>query len=134
MMDTPPRMPDNHAADIDVTVAEAIELIDQLVEVLNQENKILGRGFPASLIGSTARKSELGEAFETWVAAVRERHVDLGAADQALREAMVARSHLLNAAVGENVETAAGGARCQPPPARCGDAGDPRGHGAERAL
>ncbi|NJO54227.1 MAG: flagellar protein FlgN [Bacteroidales bacterium] len=108
MMDSPPRMPGNHASDIDAsdidaTVAEAIELIDRLVDVLNQENKILGRGFPASLIGSTARKSELGEAFEQWVAAVRERRIDLGAADQALREAMVARSHVLNAAVGENV-------------------------------
>ena len=53
-------------------VAEAIELIDRLVEVLTEENKILGRGFPASLIDSTARKNELGEAFEQWVAAVRD--------------------------------------------------------------
>ncbi|KAA5602555.1 flagellar protein FlgN [Blastochloris sulfoviridis] len=114
MMDNTPRMPGSQvfdkdaanidASDIDAAVAEAIELIDRLVEVLTEENKILGRGFPASLIGSTARKSELGGAFEQWVAAVRTRHIDLTAADERLREAMVARSRVLNTAVGENVE------------------------------
>ncbi|BBF93892.1 flagellar protein FlgN [Blastochloris tepida] len=114
MMDNTPRISGSQvsntgaantdAADIDATVAEAIELIDRLVEVLDEENRILGRGFPASLIGSTARKSELGGAFEQWVAAVRARRIDLAAADERLREAMVDRSRVLNAAVGENVE------------------------------
>ncbi|BAR98657.1 flagellar protein FlgN [Blastochloris viridis] len=91
------------ASDVDAAVTDAITLIDQLVEVLVSENKTLSRGFPASLIDTTARKNELGEAFEQWVAAVRNQRIDLTAANDELRDEMISRSHTLHAAVDENI-------------------------------
>jgi hypothetical protein len=91
------------ASEVDAAVTEAIALIDELVEVLSDENKTLSRGFPASLIDTTARKNELGEAFEQWVAAVREQRINLGDADDVLRSKMIARSHSLHIAVDENI-------------------------------
>lgn len=100
---SPQVMPGMTASDVDAAVTDAIALIDQLVEVLSSENKTLGRGFPASLVETTARKNELGEAFEQWVSAVREQRIDLGAADDDLRNKMIVRSQALHVAVDENI-------------------------------
>jgi hypothetical protein len=100
---SPHVMPEMSASEVDAAVTDAIALIDQLVDVLSAENKTLSRGFPASLVDTTARKNELGEAFEQWVAAVREQRIDLSAADDALRNKMIARSQTLHVAVDENI-------------------------------
>lgn len=103
MTTSPHVTPGMTGSDVDAAVADAIALIDQLVDVLSAENKTLSRGFPASLVDTTARKNELGEAFEQWVAAVREQRINLGAADDGLRNMMIARSQTLHVAVDENI-------------------------------
>lgn len=103
MTNSPDVMPEMSASEVDAAVTDAIALIDQLVDVLSAENKTLSRGFPASLVDTTARKNELGEAFELWVAAVREQRIDLGAANDTLRNEMIARSQTLHVAVDENI-------------------------------
>jgi hypothetical protein len=100
---SPHVMPEMSASEVDAAVTDAIALIDQLVDVLSAENKTLSRGFPASLVDTTARKNELGEAFEQWVAAVREQRIDLGAANDELRSKMITRSQTLHVAVDENI-------------------------------
>jgi hypothetical protein len=95
--------PEMSASEVDAAVTAAIALIDELVEVLSDENKTLSRGFPASLVDTTARKNELGGAFEQWVAAVREQRINLGAANDGLRDKMIARSQILHVAVDENI-------------------------------
>ena len=91
-------------ADPDTALSGAIALIDELVRVIECENETLGRGFPASLVGTTTRKNALGAAFEVWVMSVRSRTVDLSHCDENLRAQLVARTKVLNEAVSENVD------------------------------
>lgn len=91
------------SADANTALSSAIALIDELVRVIECENDTLGRGFPASLVGTTTRKSALGAAFEVWVMSVRSRTVDLGQCDENLRAQLLARTKVLNETVSENV-------------------------------
>lgn len=91
------------SADPDTALSSAIALIDELVHVIECENETLGRGFPASLVGTTTRKNALGAAFEVWVMCVRSRTVDLSHCDENLRAQLVTRTKVLNEAVSENV-------------------------------
>ena len=102
MIDSPNLVPPQ-SEDPNAALASALALIDELVQVIECENETLGRGFPASLVGTTTRKNALGAAFEVWVTSVRSQAVDLTQCDDRLRAQLVERTKVLNETVSENV-------------------------------
>lgn len=80
-----------------------IALIDEMIAVVDDENRDLARGIPAALTSSIARKNELADQFEVWVALVKERHLRMPADDEALRGRLLQRTANLRERMAENV-------------------------------
>ena len=97
------RAPSAQAVEVDAAVTTVIDLIDRLLETVAEENRHLARGIPASLSTSTARKNELAEEFEGWVARVTRNQISLSAADPAVRGRLLDRANSLRAGMDENV-------------------------------
>ena len=53
----------------DAAAKMLVALIDEFIAVVLEENAMLARGLPASLSSVARRKTELAEAFESWVTA-----------------------------------------------------------------
>lgn len=91
------------AADGGDRIAELIELIDALIEVVHEENIALAMGLPASQSRHTAMKSRLAEHFELWVGEVSARRVKLTTPDAALQARFAGRIECLRQSMDENV-------------------------------
>jgi hypothetical protein len=80
-----------------------INLIDEMIAVVESENRELGRGIPASLSGSIARKNELADRFERWVALVKERRLQIPEGASELRKRLLERTARLEGVMAENI-------------------------------
>jgi hypothetical protein len=96
------------ASDADATVKQVIALIDDLIVVVAEENKILARGIPASLSTSVARKNELADLFELWVRQITSQQLFVRVSDHALRLHVLDRVRVLRVEMAENVERLTG--------------------------
>jgi hypothetical protein len=81
-----------------------IVLIDELVAAIEDENENLARGIPASLSASIARKNELADCFEQWVALVKERRLQIPPDDRQLRNRLLQRTTQLRERMAENID------------------------------
>lgn len=91
------------APSADVIVTKVIALVEELIALIGEENRALARGMPASLAGSTRRKTALAEDFERWVMHVDRHRICGKVADPALRQRLVERITVLQTAMDENV-------------------------------
>ena len=80
-----------------------IDLIDEMIAVVESENKELARGIPASLSGSIVRKNELADRFERWVALVKERRLRIAESAPELRNRLLQRAARLEGVMAENI-------------------------------
>lgn len=85
-------------------VHRVIAVIDDLVALIEQENQVLARGFPASLASSVVRKNELADVFEGKVREVVERQLFMRMTDDALRRHFLARVKSLRVSMTENTD------------------------------
>jgi hypothetical protein len=90
-------------ANADLSVAKVTSLVDELIILVEEENRSLARGMPASLSSSTARKSALAEDIERWALHVQRHDLGNAVADRSTRERLVERVRTLNAVMDENV-------------------------------
>ncbi|MFD2184254.1 flagellar protein FlgN [Rhodoplanes azumiensis] len=86
------------------SVARVVALVEELIAVVEEENRALARGLPASLSNSTARKTALAEDVERWVMHVRRYDLGSAATDRRQRERLVERARRLKLVMDENVE------------------------------
>nr|WP_157038897.1 flagellar protein FlgN [Rhodopseudomonas palustris] len=84
-------------------IADLVELIDQLIDVVTEENIALAMGLPASQSRHTARKLELSELFEQWVKQVSMKNVLLSTPDRALQIRVLDRIERLRLVMDENI-------------------------------
>ena len=92
------------AAAADAAVEQVVALVDELVALIGEENKILARGMPASLTPSVTRKHELAGEFEQWVRRVTAQQLCVRVSNDALRRHLLARVKALRLAMAENVD------------------------------
>ncbi|NVO16630.1 MAG: flagellar protein FlgN [Rhodoplanes sp.] len=91
------------ASSADMSVAKVTTLIDELIALVEQENRNLARGMPAKLSASTARKTALAEDIERWALHVQRHRLGETVGDVGLRERLVERIRTLNTVMDENV-------------------------------
>lgn len=96
--------PVDNAVGVNAAVQHVITLVDELLVVIEDENRILARGMPASLSKSINRKNELADAFETMVKLVADRQLCLHMSDEALRQHLVVRVRALRVVMTENTD------------------------------
>lgn len=99
---TPPTVP--AMADIVTAMDRLLAHLDELNALVEEENRILARGLPASLSRFTDRKNELADEFERWVKAVATHQIAIGEADFAQRARLTAAIGRLRAGMDENVD------------------------------
>jgi hypothetical protein len=87
-----------------VSFDSVITLIDEMIAAIDGENENLARGIPASLSASIARKNELADRFEQWVALVKEQRLQLPAGDRQLRSRLLQRTTQLRERMAENID------------------------------
>ncbi len=85
-------------------VTAVIRLVDELLALIEEENRHLASGAPASTSSVIARKAALAEEFGKWVAGVRERQIVISEADSRLHARLRERSVLLRQRMHENVD------------------------------
>jgi hypothetical protein len=85
------------------SVADLVELIECLIDVVSEENIALAMGLPASQSRHTARKLELSEMFEEWVKDVAMKNVLLGTPDRKLQMKVLERIEQLRVTMDENI-------------------------------
>lgn len=85
-------------------VKRIITMVDELALVIEEENKILARGVPASLTKSITRKNELADAFEAMVKQVADHQLCSYVGDAALRQDLVVRVKALRVVMAENTD------------------------------
>jgi hypothetical protein len=100
--DTPPTVP--AMADIAMAMDDLLIHLDELNALVEEENRILARGLPASLSKFTDRKNELAEEFERWVKIVAANQLAVWTANEAQRARLTAAITRLRAGMDENVE------------------------------
>lgn len=93
----------NSVSEINAAIEDVIKLMRSLVLVIEEENRILSQGIPASLTATAARKSELADQFETWVGRVKNAQIRVDAADAAMRAQLMSVTGALREAMNENV-------------------------------
>lgn len=89
--------------EINCAVEAVIDLMQKMASVIDEENSILSQGIPASLASTSARKVELADRFEEWVARVRNEQVQISHADVNVRMRLLAGTKALRAVMDENV-------------------------------
>lgn len=85
------------------SIADLVELIDCLIDVVTEENIALAMGLPASQSRHTARKLELADMFEQWVKEVARKNMLLGTPDRNLQVKVLERIEQLRVTMDENV-------------------------------
>lgn len=92
------------AAGASAALENLLVLLDELNAVVDEENKLLARGLPASLSTYTARKNELADEFEMWTKTIAANHLALWTADESRRATFLGAVARLHKAMDENVE------------------------------
>jgi hypothetical protein len=84
-------------------VEQLITLIEELICVVDQENRFLAEGLPASRSKQIMRKTELAATFESWVGEISSRKLSVHTGDEKLRSTFVERMAQLKLAMDENI-------------------------------
>ena len=103
-MNTTPMTQEEAAAKATAALTDLMTLVEELNTVVDDENKILARGLPASLSRFTTRKNELADEFDKWVLAVAAGHISLRIVEADRREQFLAAVARLHKNMDENVE------------------------------
>lgn len=90
-------------AEFDAQVRALIGLVDELVALVEAENRELESGVPSALSRATAHKARLGDELDVWVRKVQLGQVDLTVASPALRQRLTIRADVLDGAIKENM-------------------------------
>lgn len=90
-------------AEINAAAAAVIDLMQRMTLVIEEENRILSQGMPASLASTSARKNELADQFEVWANRVRTAQIEIGRADIAMRAKLLESTKALRTVMEENV-------------------------------
>ena len=96
-------LPSMIGKDANVRIEYLITLIDELIAVVGEENAWLAQGQPASRSKQIARKTELAESFEVWVAEISARKISVQTGDERLRARFAERLVCLKDAMHENI-------------------------------
>lgn len=91
------------ASNADLSIAKVVALVDELIAVVEEENRNLARGMPASLSNSTARKTALAEDVERWAMHVQRHDLGRAAADRTMRDRLFEQVRRLGTVMDENV-------------------------------
>jgi hypothetical protein len=89
--------------EVDANVSRMIGLIEELIAVIGDENRLLATGVPASLSSSVALKATLAMRLESWAADVHTKPLMLEMATPQMRESLVERTQMLSGAMEENI-------------------------------
>ena len=96
------RAPQGTSSGSDTDVAEILGLVEALIRVIDEENRQLATGLPASLSSAVADKGKLAVNLEAQVAAIRSQTISIADAAPLLRQQLAARSSVLSDAMVEN--------------------------------
>lgn len=88
---------------IDSQVTQILDVIDRLARLIDEENSELARGIPAQLAHTAEEKATLSAQLEAYVIQVKEQAIDLGDANDDVREILAQRSQELATAMDENM-------------------------------
>lgn len=102
-MNQPVRRPLKGAADAATRIAQLIDLIDELIEVVIEENEWLAQGLPASRSKQIARKVELSNLLKSWVDEIKAEQASIQTSDEKLRMKFKDRMDLLKVEMDENI-------------------------------
>lgn len=83
---------------IDVMLA----LLDDLHLVIDEENRVLAAGLPASLAKTVTRKTALADQLDGWLAAMRRGELEEDGTEPGELAALIARLQKLRTLMGEN--------------------------------
>ena len=97
------RRPLKGAADAATRIAQLIDLIDELIEVVIEENEWLAQGLPASRSKQIARKVDLSNLLKSWVDEIKAKQVSIQTSDEKLRVKFKDRMDLLKVEMDENI-------------------------------
>lgn len=89
--------------EIDANVVRMIGLVQDLITVIGEENRLLASGVPASLSSSVSLKASLSLQLEGWTTGVHAQPLLLARASPHLRQELVEASTILSAAMDENI-------------------------------
>lgn len=85
-------------------VATMIDLVEELIAVIEAENRHLAMGAPASVSYSAERKTALAEELSRWTNAVRSETVVIAHADPGLRKRLLEHNAVLRRHMHENLD------------------------------
>ena len=85
------------------SIENLVSLIDELIAITDEENKLLKKGWPASQLIPFKRKAELAEQFQPWAIKVAQLPSALFTTDKDLHSKLVERLSTLQAVVTENI-------------------------------
>jgi hypothetical protein len=88
----------------EATIRTLIALIDELLEVIGEENAMLARGLPASLMKQAIRKNELADQFDRWVKEVAAHPVSIKSCAPDVQDALMDRIARLRCSMDENID------------------------------
>jgi hypothetical protein len=97
-------VPTQDVADPAAEIESVIALVEALIDVISEENRILASGLPASLSTVSGRKQTLADSFEQHVRRIRSRELDIAAAREPRRARLVDRTAVLRRAMDENLD------------------------------
>lgn len=80
-------------------------LVDELIAVIEEENRLMAAGIPASTSHLVERKRELAGEFSHWIAGLRSREIDVVHADGALRRRLIESNEVLRLHMNDNVDS-----------------------------
>jgi hypothetical protein len=103
MADAP--APGNPRQSANAAAAAVIALVEELIVVIDEENRHLATGAPASTSHLVQRKRELAEKFTQWVVGVRRRDIDFRDADPAVHKRLIESSKTLRKHMNDNVDS-----------------------------
>jgi hypothetical protein len=90
-------------AEVNAAVVAVIDLMQRMTLVIEEENRILSQGMPASLASTSARKNELADQFERWANRVRTAQIEIGRVDTEMRAKLLESTKALRAVMEQNV-------------------------------
>ena len=97
------RRPLKGTPDAAARIAQLIDLVDELIEVVIEENEWLAQGLPASRSKQIARKVELSNMLKFWVDEIKAEQVSIQTSDEKLRAKFKDRMDLLKVEMDENI-------------------------------
>lgn len=90
------------ATDINGAIRNMIAIIDQLVEITEEENRLYEDGHPAPPAGIVAMKSAQADQLNSWFEGVRNHEIELKTAEPGLRSLLINRVKRMRSVMEEN--------------------------------